>query len=159
MRYNVLILTLLIVSVMVSCRSAKRGQEMVATMELNEEIEGLCDPEFVVAVLPFPGSTQKGPVPPKSEEALAHELSEKVKLSKSQQEKNLEGMLQFIVNCEGSMRRCQMSNSTGDETLDKAIVKIASKLEIWEPGKVGGKAVDTVDLMSFTIEKGVFKIN
>jgi len=153
------------ISVLFSCSSSKTTNNsstisnnsmnnMVAIMEVKEPIEGVCNNEYVLAILPLPGNGQIKAIAPKSKEEISIELNQKVDFLKSNTDIEDKGMVSIIVNCKGEMVQCEMSNKTSSKELDNEVVSVFKELKIWQPGSINKKNVDTVVMYSFTVSKG-----
>lgn len=149
-------------SILYSCSSSKSSSsgaaDLLATLQLDEPIDGVCDNERVIAILPFPGNGQVEAVAPISDEEIEAKLNSSVQFLKDNPEYNDKGMVGLIVNCEGEMVRCQIDNKTQSPELDEQIVAVFAQMKSWEAGTVHGQKVDTSVLYSFTIENGVIKL-
>lgn len=146
--------------ILISCSTTKSGgaENLIATMQVDEPIPGVCDNSRIIAIIPFPGNNQVKAKSPKSDEEIESMLIEQVTFLKDNPNFNGKGMVGLIVNCKGEMVRCKMDNKTESSSLDKEIVQVFSKLKKWTPGSVDGNAVDTSVLYSFTIENGIIKL-
>lgn len=74
---NKLLLTLLAFTAFTSCSSTKNSSvnNMVATMQVDEPIPGVCDNSRVIAILPLAGNGQIKAKAPLSEEAIEKRLN------------------------------------------------------------------------------------
>lgn len=148
-------LSLIALALISSCRSSQSGlSTMVARMQVDEPIEGVCDNANIIAILPFPGSNQVAAIPSKTEEEIAADLNATVDFLKDNPNYEDKGMVGLIVNCKGELVRCQIDNKTKSPELDSQIVAVFATLKKWTPGSVNNKSVDTSVLYSFTIEGG-----
>lgn len=157
---NRLIILTIVLTSWIGCTSVKKNSlgNMLATMQVNEPIPGVCNNSKVIAILPFPGNKQIKAKAPKTDEELIAILNEEVTFLKSNPNFNDKGTVNLIVNCEGQMVRCGISNKTQSPELDKQIVDVFSRMKNWDAGTVDGKPVDTSILYSFTIENGVLSL-
>lgn len=146
--------------VLYACSNTKNSSmnNMVATLQVDEPIPGVCNNAQVIAVLPFPGNGQVKAQAPLSDEEITKKLNEEVAFLKDKPNYKDEGMVGLIINCKGKMVRCQISNKTQSPELDQQIVDIFSKMLDWKAGTLNGRAVDTSVLYSFTIEGGVISL-
>jgi hypothetical protein len=144
-----------------SCKAHKpvSGAGMVARMQVNEPIEGVCDNSNVIAILPFPGNGQVKAKAPKKDDEIITELNSRVTYLKDKATYEDKGMVSMIVNCKGEMVRCEIDNKTKSPELDNQIVAVLSEMKAWTAGTINGKAYDTVVLYSFTIKNGKFTAN
>jgi hypothetical protein len=131
---------------------------MIATMQVDEPIPGVCDNSKVIAILPIEGNGQTKAEAPMTDEELTEQLNSQVAFLKENPDYNDEGMVNLIINCEGKMVQCKIDNKTKSPELDQQIVDVFSKMIEWKVGTVSGKPVDTVVLYSFKIKNGVVSI-
>lgn len=143
-----------------SCKTSQNSSmsNMIATMQVDEPIPGVCDNSKVIAILPFPGNGQVKAQAPLSNEELSERLNAEVDFLKGKNDYNDKGMVNLIVNCEGKMVRCQIDNNTQSPELDQQIVDVFSKMVEWKAGTVNGKSVDTSVLYRFEITNGVISL-
>lgn len=132
---------------------------MVAKLQMDEHVEGVCDNDNVYAILPFPGNGQVAAKAPKTDEQITTELNSKVTFLKDKPDYKDEGMVNIIINCKGEVVKCEIDNKTKSPELDKQIVAVFAEMKKWSAATVSGKAVDAVELYSFTIKKGKITIS
>lgn len=138
-----------------ACKTPQSSSSFpVARMQVKEPIEGVCDNENIIAILPFPDGKQVKAKAPKTEEELENMLNTDVPFLKENPTYSDKGMVNLIVNCHGEMVQCQIDNKTKHPELDAQIVAVFATLNDWVPGTVNGYKVDTSVLYSFTIENG-----
>jgi hypothetical protein len=139
-----------------ACSTTKNSSlgNMLAIMQVDEPIPGVCDNSKVIAILPFPGNGQVKAQAPLSDEEITKKLNEEVDFLKDKPDYKDKGMVNLIINCEGKMVRCQIDNKTQSPELDQQIVKVFSKMTEWKAGSVNGKTVDTSVLYNFEIVDG-----
>lgn len=147
-------------SILFSCSSTKNSSmgNMIATMQVDEPIPGVCDNSKVIAILPFPGNGQIKAKAPLTEEEIIKNLNTEVDFLKGKTDYNDKGMVNLIINCEGKMVRCQIDNKTQSPELDQQMVNVFSKMVNWKPGTVNGQPVDTTVLYSFEINNGIISL-
>ena len=156
--YRLIIITITFIS-LISCSTTKNSSNnMIAVMQVDEPIPGVCDNSRVIAILPFPGNGQIKAKAPKTDEELVKILNSEVTFLKDKPDYNDKGMVHLIINCEGKMLRCEIDNKTKSPELDKQIVDVFSKMKEWEAGTLNGKSVDTSVLYSFKIENGIISL-
>lgn len=145
-----------LVLIISNCSSTKKNSfdDMLAILQIDEPIAGVCNNSKIVAILPFPGGSQIKAEPSMTDEEIEKALNEEVVFLKDNPEVEDKGMVGLIVNCKGKMVQCKIDNKTQNPELDKQIVAIFSRLEKWKPGTVKGKPIDTSVLYSFTIKDG-----
>lgn len=150
---------LIIASTLNSCKSSPKSPmtNAVARMEVKEPIEGVCDNDNVIVVLPFISSGQTEAVAPMTDEQLEKELNSSVTFLKDKKDYEDKGMLNIIINCKGEMVRCEIDNKTKSADLDNEILAVFLKMKVWKAAKMGSKSVDSMVLYSFTIENGKIK--
>ncbi|GAB5558136.1 MAG: hypothetical protein SchgKO_23490 [Schleiferiaceae bacterium] len=153
-----LIPALVLTATLWSCSSSKpsvpKTSSMVATTQLKEPVEGVCDMEHVYHLMPFFGEDQVEAVPNLTEEQLQEKLNAEVSFLKDHPGHEDKGMIFILVNCKGEMVQVKMDNETQSPELDAQIVAVFEQLTDWKAGTLGGKSVDTSLLFSFTIEDG-----
>lgn len=157
-----LILSLIYLITLNSCSSTKAPSSMgnmIARMEVKEPIEGVCDNNNVIAILPIPGNGQLKAKAPKTNGELTKELNSKVSFLTNNANYNDKGMVNLIINCKGELVRCQIDNKTKDPELDSQIVAVFAEMKTWTAGSVNSKPVDTSVLYSFKITDGIFTVN
>jgi len=133
--------------------------QFVAKVQMDEEIEGICDNDNVYSI--FPGmDNQVKAESPLSEKKLTKRVNEGCQFLKDNPNHKDEGMLNLYINCEGKVVKCELDGccETKDKELDAQIVAIFNSLGIWTPSKINGKPVDSMVLISFTIKKGQFEL-
>jgi len=147
---------LITIGMISSCASSKNSSmnAMVARMEVKEPISGVCDNANVIVVLPLPGNGQVKAKAPKTDEEITLELNSKVNFLKDKPDYEDKGMVNLIINCKGELVRCEIDNKTKSPVLDSEIVAVFAEMKKWTAGTINGKAIDTVELYSFTISLG-----
>jgi hypothetical protein len=146
------ILILLISSVIYCSASA----QVVGTMEVKEPIEGVCNQKEVYTLFPILGGEQVKAVCPVSKEEILKRLNNEVSYLKENPKYKGKAGVNIIINCKGEVAQCKMSPKTKDAELDKQVLAVFNSLGEWQNGTLGGKAVDSVELFTFRIKKGVF---
>lgn len=132
--------------------------DMVAIMQVDEPIPGVCNNAKVISILPFPGNGQKKAKAPLKDEEITKLLNTEVAFLKDKPAYNDKGMVALIINCKGEMVRCEIDNKTQSPELDQQIVAVFAEMKKWKPGTLKGKAVDTSVLYSFEIKEGVISL-
>lgn len=130
--------------------------QVVGTMEIKEPIEGVCNQKGVYTLFPMLGGEQVRAVCPVSKEEILKRLNSEMSYFKDNPKYKGKAGVNIIINCKGEVAQCKMSPKTKDEELDKQILKVFNSLGEWKNGTLGGKAVDSVELFTFKIKKGVF---
>ena len=147
-------------TLLVACSTTKNStmNNMVATMQVDEPIPGVCNNSRVIAILPFPGNGQVKAEAPLTDEEITKKLNSEVDFLKDKPDYKDKGMVNLIVNCEGEMVRCQIDNKTQNPELDKQIVAVFAKMKDWKAGSIDGNSVDTSVLYSFEIDNGTISL-
>ncbi|RXG14197.1 hypothetical protein DSM03_101314 [Leeuwenhoekiella aestuarii] len=152
----------LVLPLLLACASSKPRTSglgnFMATMQVDEPIPGVCDNSKILALLPFEGNGQVKAQPPLTKKQLSEALNAEVTFIKDKPNYSDTGMVNLIVNCEGTMVRCQIDNKTQSPELDQQIVAVFSKMKDWKPGTYKGTPVDSSVLYRFTIENGVISL-
>lgn len=127
--------------------------QFVATMEVKEHIEGVCNEKQVYALLPMLKGQEEAPCPLTNAQ-IEQRLNQEVTFLKEHPKYKDKGMVNIIINCKGEVVKCEMDNKTKSEELDKQIVAVFNSLGQWKPGKLNGNEVDSSRLWSFEVKKG-----
>jgi uncharacterized ParB-like nuclease family protein len=112
-----------------SCASRKpaSNQMMVATMEVKEPIEGVCDNDKVYALsimsMMNPESATDATCS-MTEDEMQKRLNEEVAFLRENPNFNGKGMVGMIINCKNEMVQCRISNKTESEVLDAQILAV-----------------------------------
>lgn len=132
--------------------------QLIAKVEMREDVEGICNKDEVYSL--YGGFA--GQIEPKctlSKQQMEDILNEKLTFLKENPSFKSKGMVGVYINCEGRALQWDISVKTKSEELDRQILEIFKTFNEWTVGKLDGKAVDTRDLFSYEIKKGVLKIN
>lgn len=128
--------------------------QLVARMEVKEDIPGICNKNEVYAIIPsFKG--QEEAVCPVSKEVILQRLNAEVTFLKDKPKYKDKGMVNLIINCKGVLIKCAIDNKTQSPELDAQIVAVFNSLGEWKAGKLYGKEMDTTILYSIKIKKGI----
>lgn len=127
--------------------------QFVATLEITESIEGICNEKEVYALFPMLDGQEEA-VCPVTKDEIFKRLNQEVAFLKENPKYKGKGMIGIIINCNGEVVQCKMDNKTGSEELDKQIEEVFSTLGNWKAGKLSGREVDSSQLFSFKIKKG-----
>jgi hypothetical protein len=133
--------------------------QLVATMEVKEDIDGICNKEEVYALMPSIDKNQVKAICPVSKDEILKRLNADVKYLKENPKTKCKGMMSILINCKGEVIQCKMSNPTNKDELDQQIVAVFNGLGEWKNGMFYGKAVDSNQLFSFKIKNGVVKFD
>tara|TARA_Y100001978_G_C23614239_1_gene395073 strand:+ start:274 stop:750 length:477 start_codon:yes stop_codon:yes gene_type:complete len=155
-----LIIPAILLCFLFSCSTTENSSlgNMLAVMQVDEPIPGVCDNSNVIAILPFPGNGQIKAKAPLTDEEITQKLNTEVEYLKDKTNYDDKGMVSLIVNCKGEMVKCSMSNKTKSPELDQQIVDVFSIMVNWKAGTVNGRSVDTSVLYSFEIKNGVISL-
>jgi|ERR1043165_4689191 hypothetical protein len=130
--------------------------QLVATVQLKEDVPGICNKNEVYALFPsFKG--QEKAVPTLNKEQLLAKLNSDVKFLQDNPKYRDKGMLFIMLNCKGKVVQCKMDIKTKSPELDRQIVDVFNAMGDWQPGKLNGKEVDSSELFSFKIKAGRFE--
>lgn len=132
--------------------------QLIAKVEMKEKVEGICNQNEVYSL--FAGF--KGQVEPKcsvSKQEMEKILNEKLQFLKDNPKFKGKGMVGVYINCEGVCLEWDISVETKNAELDKQILEIFKTFTEWTAGSLDGKNVDTRDLFSYEIKKGVLTLN
>ncbi|MFL5766004.1 MAG: hypothetical protein ACJ77K_18815 [Bacteroidia bacterium] len=132
--------------------------QLVAKMEVKEDIPGLCDKNEVYALIPsFKGQVEAAC--PVTKEEIQKRLNAEVAFLKDKPKYKDKGMIGLIVNCKGELIQCKMDNKTQNPELDQQIEAVFNSLGSWKAGSLNGKLVDSSILYSFKIKNGKLVLN
>lgn len=129
------------------------SQEFIATVQLKEKIEGVCDSSIVYALFSMFANQIEAKCPV-SEPAIVNRLNNHVQYLKDNPKTKAKGMVSVMINCKGEVVQCKIDNSTQITELDAQIVAVFADLDQWTAGQYKGENVDSMRLYSFKIKKG-----
>lgn len=138
--------------------SVEASAQFVIKREVKEDIPGICDKEEVYALFSSLQGQQEA-ICPLTKEQITQRLNAEVAFLKENPKFKGKGMVGLLINCEGKLVECNMSNKTKSRELDKQIESVFRSLETWEAGKLSGKSVDSSILFSFRIKGGKINLN
>ena len=143
-----------------SKKSAPSGQNMIARMQVEEPIPGVCDNDNVLAlsIMSFMDPAAIDAKCAISEEEMADQLNEELQFLKENPDFKGEGMMSIIVNCEGEAVKISVDNESKSPELDAQILAIFKTFTSWEPGTYNSKPVDSVQLFSYRVKDGVLEM-
>ncbi|MCU0422158.1 MAG: hypothetical protein MUC81_05040 [Bacteroidia bacterium] len=146
----------LVVLVMIACSSSKKGgmKNMVARMQVKSPIDGVCDNNNVIVILPIPGNAQQKALPPITFQELANLLNEKLSFLKDNPTYTAKGYINVIINCKGEMVQCLANSKDLDEKLNKELETLIGEFKQWKPATVQNKIVDSMQLISIEVNQG-----
>ena len=137
-----------------NCLSA----QLVAIMEVKEPIPGACDTKAIYALVSG-FKDQVEPISPLTKDTIQARLTKKVDFVKQNPKFKGELMINCVINCSGDLIQCTVDNKSGNDELDSQVLAIFKTLTKWIPGKLNGKNVDSTELYSISVKKGVIKIS
>lgn len=133
--------------------------QFVATVEIKEPIEGICNDKEVYALFPMLDG-QVEAVCPLTDDEIVKRLNAEVQFLKDNPKFKGEGMVSVMINCKGEVVQCKIDNETSSSELDEQIVAVFKTInEGWKAGKLNKKSVDSMLLYSFTVKKGVISFD
>lgn len=134
------------------------SSQIIATVQIKEPIEGICDNDKVYAL--YSGFTgQEVPKCSISVKEMQTILNEKLQFLKDNPSFKGNGQVGVIINCEGEALNWNTSLSTKNETLDKELLEIFEQFSNWNAGRLNNETVDSFTLIRFEIKKGKIKLN
>jgi hypothetical protein len=147
---------ILIVATLIQLSLYSYGQ-LVARVEIKENIDGVCDIKNVYTLLPMFGD-QKEAICSVPDSAIEEMLNKEVDFIKDNPKYNDKGMVNITINCKGEVVQCKTDNKSKSAVLDEQILNVFKKLTSWKAGKLNGIEVDSMRLFSFEIKKGKIKL-
>ncbi|HMK25274.1 MAG TPA: hypothetical protein VK483_04525 [Chitinophagaceae bacterium] len=147
---------ILIVATLIQLSLYSYGQ-LVARVEMKENIDGVCDIKNVYTLFPMFGD-QKEAICSVPDSAIEEMLNKEVDFIKDNPRYNDKGMVNIIINCKGEVVQCKTDNKSKSAVLDEQILNVFKKLTSWKAGKLNGIEVDSMRLFSFEIKKGKIKL-
>lgn len=128
--------------------------QILATVEMNEPVEGICNSKKVYALFKgFKGQIE--PVCPLSKTEVEKLLNENIKFIKENSKFKGKGKVSVFINCKGEALKWEISTSTKNNELDKQILDVFKALQKWTPGTLNEEKVDTNELITYKIKNGV----
>ncbi|MDX5326908.1 MAG: energy transducer TonB [Bacteroidota bacterium] len=143
-----------------SCGSSKDGGKMmVATLQLKEPVEGICNQEKVYVLLPFMEKTQQEATCQLTDEELSKKLQEEVVYLSDHPDLNAEGTIGVMINCKGRNVKTDVSTASEYPELDEQVMAVFASLTKWTPGGINGVPVDSQRLIGFTVKDGIITVD
>jgi len=130
--------------------------QIIATVEMKEYVEGICDYDNVYGLY----GGWDGQVEPKcsvSKEEM-QKLLNQVQFLRDNPKFKGKGMVGVYVNCKGEALGWSISVASKKE-LDQQLLKVFQTFDEWIVGTLNGKDVDSIELISYKIKKGILTIN
>lgn len=131
--------------------------QIIATVELEEPIEGMCGETMYALFSGF--DAQEQPKCNLSEEELVKLMNEKIEYLKSNPKAKGKGIMGLYINCKGEVIEAKSGLKNGDSELSEQIVKFLLENGKWEPGVFNGKKVDCSELIGIKIKKGIIYLD
>lgn len=134
--------------------------QLVATIEITEDIPGICSKEHVYALIP----SLKGQVEATNitnDEIILKRLNSEVKFLKNNLKYKEKGSIQLIINCKGALVRFEMHTKNKKQSIElvKEMEVVFKSLGVWKAGKLDKEDVDSVLNHNYTIVNGVIIFN
>lgn len=148
-----IILALLILQISTSSYS-----QMVAKVQMKENIEGICDNKNVYTLFPMFGD-QVEAVCLVPDSTIQERLNSEIQFLKDKPKYKDKGMVSIFINCKGQAVQCKIDNKSKSPELDDQVVAVFKTLTTWKAGKLNGKEVDSLRLWSFEIKNGRLTLN
>lgn len=144
----------LLIAVLLTLIGSAGFSQLVARVEMKEDVPGICDKNNVYSLMKLFGKDQEEAVPPLSVKKLEQRLNEEVTFLQQHPEFEGKGIVGVFINCKGELVQCKIDNKTGSDELDGQIVAVIATMKEWKAGKLAGRKVDSVHLYSFDVVKG-----
>lgn len=132
--------------------------QLLMQVQMDDSIEGICDHKEVYSL--YGGFDQQ--IEPEcsfTKEQMENILNDKLQFLKDNPKFKSKGMVGVFINCEGTAVQWDIAMKSKSAELDRQVLEIFQTFDEWTAGKLNGKAVDTRELFSYEIKKGVLKIN
>lgn len=132
---------------------------MLATVQMKEKVEGICDSSRVFALYSgFKGQVQaKCPI---SKEEMEKQLNDSLTFLKENPKFKSKGMVGLYINCKGEPLQWEIEVKTKSKELDAQILAIFKRYtQNWIPGSLNREHVDSSELFSYEIKQGKLYIN
>jgi hypothetical protein len=145
---------------MLCAMTGTANAQIMAKVQVDRDIPGLCDTKEVHALFPMFGGQQEAFCSMTKADVQAKLNDEVLFLKQNPGYKNKHLMVQLWVNCKGELVLCEMDGNgkSGKPALDEQILAVMRSLTGWHAGSLNGKAVDSLLLWSMVIKKGVLTI-
>ncbi len=145
-----------IISAIILFSTSILSAQFIATVEMKENVEGICDHNRVFGLFnSFEGQKKAECSLNKLE---IQKLLNEAEYLKSHPKFKAKGMFGVYINCKGEPLEWKVSVKTNKE-LDAQLLAIFMTLEDWTTGQLNGENVDSRNLISYKIKKGVLTIN
>jgi hypothetical protein len=132
--------------------------QMVAKVEMKENIDGICDNKNVYSLFPMFGDQVEAECSV-ADSVIQERLNNEVQFLKDNPNYKDKGMVSIFINCKGQVVQCKTDNKTKSPVLDEQVVNVFKTLTSFKAGKLNGKEVDSLRLWSFEIKKGKLTLN
>jgi len=135
--------------------------QFVATMEVKEPIEGVCNQNGVYVILPIGSKKQvkaKSKLSDQEMEARFNALS----YWKEHPEFEKKITFNLVINCKGEQVRQSFNNNdnkTEDEVLNQQLLEVVASFKEWKPATIKKKKVDSSLFLSIVVKNGKVMIS
>lgn len=131
------------------------SQNLVATIEFKEPIDGFCTETVYALMDGFDG--QKEARTSVSEEEIINYLKANFQYIKDNPKAKFSGSITYAVNCNGELLKVDCSIYKNHKEAEKELLALASKYTKWIPGFFDGRPVDSQKMIGFSVKKGVLE--
>lgn len=131
--------------------------QIIATVELEEPIEGMCGTTMYALFSGF--DAQEQPKCNLSNEELVKLMNEKIEYLKTNTEAKGKGIMGLYINCEGKVIGASSGLKDSDSELSNQIEKFLLEYGQWTPGVYNGKRVDCSESIAIKIKRGVVSLD
>ena len=137
--------------------SLKGTTQIVATVGLDEPVEGMCGETLYSLYSGW--EEQQQPVCDLSEQQLIDLMNKKLEYLKTNPKAKGKGVMSIYINCEGTIIQTSSGLKDSDSELSNQIEQFLLDHGKWSPGVYYGKNVDCSELIGFRIKKGVIYLD
>ncbi|MET0242719.1 MAG: hypothetical protein ABW174_04600 [Flavitalea sp.] len=128
--------------------------QFVARADIKEKIEGICDVNNVIVVIPnYKGQTKA--VCAVADSTIERRLNTEVAYLKDKKDHTDKGIVRMLVNCKGQVVKCDTDKQTSDPILDEQILAVFKTITFTKPAKLKKENIDSLVFWSFQIENGL----
>jgi hypothetical protein len=128
--------------------------QLLATVQMKETVEGICDHQKVYGL--YNGFTgQVEPLCSTTKEEMENLLNKNASFLKDNPKFKSKGMVGVYINCEGEPLQWAISVTSKSKELDQQLLETFQTFTDWKPGKLNNEPVDSRELISYEIKKGV----
>ncbi|RYG02367.1 MAG: hypothetical protein EOO02_10715 [Chitinophagaceae bacterium] len=131
--------------------------QFVARVDIKEKIEGICDANNVIVVIPmYKGQTKA--VCAVADSTIVRRLNTEVEYLKDKKDDNDQGIVRILINCKGQVVKCDTDKKTKDPILDEQILAVFKTVTFTKPAKLKKANIDSLVFWSFEIANGVIRM-